>query len=245
MNRQQLVAAFEPSLGPKLSVEIIDEYLQIRRDSMTGTLGRSSPGKFVEIFVQICQFLAKGRFELHPNVEAFLSKEIENLTLLNDGVRICAGRIARSMYALRNKRSIAHKNEIDPNLYDLSYLLAGSSWILAELLRTLRSISMEQAGLVIKFLQVPAGKWVEDIAGRRLVHGDFGIREEILILLHSYYPETCKSIEIQNSLNRRSGGAVRKQLSILYREKLIDGTARKGFVLTWPGHERATELLKE
>lgn len=243
MDRKQLVAAFDSSLGPKLSADLIDEYMQIRRDSMTNTLGRSSPGKFVEIFVQACQFLAKGTFDPHPNIESFLSREVENFVVLSEGVRICAARIARSMYALRNKRSIAHKNEIDPNSYDLAFLLSGASWILAELLRTTKTISMQEAGQLIMLLQIPPGSWVEDIGGRRLVHGRFGIRDEILILLHSYYPEPHRSVDIQGSLNRRSAGTVRTELLRLYKDKFIEGTSKEGFVLTAPGHKAASILI--
>jgi hypothetical protein len=147
------------------------------------------------------------------------------------------------MYSLRNKRSIAHKNEIDPNSYDLLFLHAGASWIVAELLRVTKSVSMEEAGRIIQLLQVPPGKWVEDIGGRRLVHGDFGIRQEILVLLHSYYPEQRRSTEIQHSLNRRSPGAVRKEISKMYAEKILEGSARTGYVLTMPGYKIASDLI--
>jgi hypothetical protein len=243
MDRKDLIAAFEPSLGNKLSTDFVDQYIQIRRDYVTTTLGRTSPGKFVVIFVQVVQQLARGKFDAQPNVEGFLLKDIEGLTNLNDGIRICAARVARSMYSLRNKRSIAHKNEIDPNSFDLLFLHSAASWIFAELLRVTKSVSMEEAGKIIQLLQIPPGKWVEDIAGRRLVHGDFGIRQEILVLLHSYYPEPRKSSEIQHSLNRRGASSVRGEISRLYKEKIIEGNAKTGYVLTMPGYKEASDLV--
>jgi hypothetical protein len=243
MDRKELMSAFEPSLGNKLSGDLVDQYIQIRRDYVTTTLGRAAPGKFVEVFVQIVQYLARGKYDARPNVEGFLLKDIETLNALDDGIRICAARIARSMYSLRNKRSIAHKNEIDPNSYDLMFLHSGASWIVAELLRVTKSVSMVEAGKIIQLLQVPPGKWVEDIAGRRLVHGNFGIRQEILVLLHSYYPETRTSVEIQHSLNRRSSGSVRNEILKLYREKTLEGNAKVGYVLTTPGYKLASDLV--
>lgn len=244
MDRRQLISAFEPAFGNKLAGDFIDHYVQIRRDYITTILGRTSPGKFVETFVQMVQHLARGKYDPHPNVEGFLLREIETLTSLDDGIRICAARIARSMYSLRNKRSIAHKNDIDPNSYDLFFLHSGASWIVAELLRVTNSVSMEEAGKIIQLLQVPPGKWVEDIGGRRLVHGDFGIRQEILVLLHSYYPEPRASAQIQHSLNRRNASSVRKEISKLYEEKILEGGGKAGYVLTMPGYHMASDLIK-
>src|SRR5262249_51559347 len=104
----------------------------MREDAATKTLGRASPGKFVETLVQLLQFKARGSYDPVPKVDDYLHKQVENEASLPEGLRFCAARIARSMYTLRNKRNIAHKNEIDPNTFDLAFVHHASSWIMAE-----------------------------------------------------------------------------------------------------------------
>ena len=179
MDRDELVAALELRIPQGLAADLVDSFLIIRRDVASATLGRTAPGKFVETVVQILQHLATGNHDARPNVDAFLRDADNKAHGVDDGLRVCAARVARSMYSLRNKRSIAHKGEVDPNTYDLSFLLAGAQWILAELLRQMNGISMEEAGRLVEQVQAPVGGMVEDFGKRRLVHGDLTIREEV------------------------------------------------------------------
>ena len=133
MDEARLAHALTPLLGGDLAQHLASNFIAIRRDLATRTLERSSPGKFVETFVQCLQHIATGKYDVKPDVDGFLSQKVENLTQLPEGLRICAARIARSVYTLRNKRSIAHKNEIDPNTIDLSFINQGAAWIMAEL----------------------------------------------------------------------------------------------------------------
>src|SRR5690349_19829706 len=108
MDEARLVHALTPLLSDELARHLASNFVNIRRDLATRTLERSSPGKFVETFVQCLQQIATGKHDVKPDVDAYLSKTVENVTQLPEGLRICAARIARSLYALRNKRSIAH-----------------------------------------------------------------------------------------------------------------------------------------
>lgn len=51
------------------------------------------------------------------------------------------------------------------------------------------SLTMEQAGAVIELLQAPVGALVEEIEGTRTVHASVSVRAELLILMHSHYPD--------------------------------------------------------
>ena len=122
MDEAQLVEGLKPLLSDDLAQHLASNFINIRRDLATRTLERSSPGKFVETFVQCLQHIATGKYDVKPDVDGFLSQKVENLTQLPEGLRICGARMGRSVYALRNKRSIAHKNEIDPNTIDLAFV---------------------------------------------------------------------------------------------------------------------------
>jgi hypothetical protein len=230
---------------PLLAKELSQDFIKIRQDYGTKTLERASSGKFVETFVQCLQQVATGAYDAKPNVDGYLSSKVESEASLPDGLRICAARIARSIYTLRNKRNIAHKNEIDPNTFDLAHVHQGAAWIMAELIRNASGITMQEAGAVIELIQAPVGSLVEEIEGLRLIHADVSIRTELLILLHSYYPSLASTSEILASLSRRDAATVQKRLRELFRAKWVHGDSKAGFRLTLAGHQAATAELRK
>ena len=135
MDEDRLSRAIEALVGQALARDIASDFVKLRRDVASGTLERASAGKFVESFVQCLQEMSGGQHSGAPNVDEYLKNRVENLTTLPDGLRLCGSRIARSIYTMRNKRSIAHKGEIDPNRIDLEFTHHGAAWIMAELVR--------------------------------------------------------------------------------------------------------------
>jgi hypothetical protein len=243
MDEARLVGALTPLLGADLAQHLASNFVNIRRDLATDTLERSSPGKFVETFVQCLQQISTGKFDVKPDVDGYLSKHVESAANLPEGLRICGARIARAMYSLRNKRSIAHKNEIDPNTFDLAFVHEGSAWIMAELFRMASGLTMQQSGEMIDLVQAPVGTLVEEIEGTRLVHADLTIEGEILVLLHSQYPHPVAVHDIEQSLKARSAKSVRNRLGEMRTNKLLHGDAAKGFRLTNAGHASAVKEI--
>lgn len=243
MDETRLAAALSGLLGPVLAADLAADLVKIRRDCATRTLERAAPGKFVETFVQCLQHIDAGTHDLKPSVDDYLGKKVEN-TSLPEGLRICAARVARSMYTFRNKRNIAHKNDVDANTHDLALVHQGAAWITAELLRHATGVSMQEAGALIELVQAPVGTLVEEIGGIRLVHADVPVKAELLILLHSHYPDTVSVDSVLSSLSRRSAGTVRNRLRDLHAEKLAHGDARSGYRLTQAGHAAAVAEIK-
>lgn len=245
MDEDRLSHALNNLVGEKLAAELAADFIKIRQDHATKTLGRASPGKFVETFVQCLQQIATGAYDAQLNVDSYLNTKVENETTLPDGLRMCGGRIARSVYTLRNKRNIAHKSEIDPNSFDLAYVHEAAAWIMAELVRSASGISMEEAGALIELVQAPVGTLVEEIDGTTLVHADVSIRTEILILLHTHYPERVKVSDIVRSLKPRGERSIRNRLIEMKNKKLLFGDAKTGYRLTRAGYDvAATEITK-
>lgn len=243
MDETRLAAALAGLVGPTLAVDLAGDLVKIRRDCATRTLERAAPGKFVETFVQCLQYIDTGTYDAKPSVDDYLGKKVEN-TSIPEGLRICAARVARSMYTLRNKRNIAHKNDVDTNTHDLAFAHQGAAWITAELLRHSTGVSMQEAGVMIELVQAPVGTLVEEIDGTRLVHADVPVKTELLILLHSHYPDTVAVDSVLRSLSRRSAGTVRNRLRDLHAEKLAHGDAKSGYRLTQAGHAAAVTEIK-
>ena len=243
MDERRLTAALAGLVGPTLAAGLFTELVKIRRDCATQTLERTAPGKFVEIFVQCLQYISINTYDERPNVDAYLGFKVENASL-PDGLRICAARVARAMYAFRNKRNIAHKNEVDANIHDLILMHHCAAWISAELLRHATGVPMQEAGALIELLQAPVGTLVEEIDGTRLVHANVPIRTEILILLHSYHPSVAPLTSVIRGLSRRNAGTVRKRLRDLHEQKLAHGNSKSGYRLTRAGHDAAVSEIK-
>jgi hypothetical protein len=243
MDEKRLAQSIAGYLDPSLAAALAADFIKIRQDYATKTLERASPGKFAETFVQCLQWIATGAYDAKPDVDAYL-RTAEHETKLPDGLRFCGSRIARTIYTLRNKRNIAHKNEIDPNTVDLCFIHHAASWIMAELIRSATGITMQDAGALIELIQMPVGTLVEDIDGTRLVHADdVTVRGEILILLHSHYPARVAVADILSSMSGRSAGSVRNELGRLRAKKLVHGDAQAGYRLTAPGHNAAAEEI--
>jgi hypothetical protein len=169
MDETRLVRALAILVSQPLAEELSADFVKLRQDCATATLERTSSGKFVETFVQCLQYMAAGKYDAKPDVDGYLSKKAEFEASLPEGLRICAARLARSIYTFRNKRNIAHKNPVDPNTFDLALAHQGAAWIMAELLRNASGISMQEAGALIELIQAPVGTLVEEIDGVRLV----------------------------------------------------------------------------
>ncbi len=242
MDEVRLAAALSGFIGSTLAAELAANFVKIRQDCTTRTLERAVAGKFVETFVQCLQYLETGKYDSRPSVDDYLGKKIEN-TSLPEGLRICASRVARSMYTFRNKRNIAHKNEVDTNMYDLIFMHQAAAWITAELLRHATDISMQEAGALIELIQTPVGTLVEEIGDTRIIHADVSVRIEILFLLYSLYPKTISVSTILKSLIRRSSVTVQNNLRRLYTEKLIHGDKKIGYRLTSTGYAEALKQI--
>jgi hypothetical protein len=244
MDRKRLVAALSTMLLPKLADDLVEEFILVRQDFSTKTLGRSSPGKFVETVVQCFQYLACGSYDAKPNVEDYLQRRAENEIKLSEDLRVCAARIARSMYTLRNRRSIAHKGMVDPNSYDLAYLHQGASWLLAEFLRQSSGLKMEEAGSLIAQIHAPIDEIIEDIDGVRLVHAEVSMEDEITLLLRSHYPEYVPLTSIRTSLVSRNQGTLGNKLRDLVSRKRIFGNPATGYKLTFAGFKNASDISR-
>jgi hypothetical protein len=245
LDKAKLVAALTRSIPQQLADDLVGDFLQLRQDVATSTLGRSSGGKIVETFVQILQHLENGTYDQKPDVDVYLRGLESRASTLDDGLRICAGRIARGLYAIRSKRNILHKGSVDPNTYDQRMLLHGAEWMIAELLRLTQGLSMQEAGELIEFVHMPLGVLVEDFGNRRLVLHNLIIEEELLVLLHSHYPEFVPVKNIRASMSRRSSGSVNNTLRDLWKKRRVEGSTKEGYRLTQLGFTSAVGVIQQ
>ncbi|MCF8363759.1 MAG: hypothetical protein K9G70_14165 [Prolixibacteraceae bacterium] len=244
MKVDELIKELSKKIPVVLAEDIVKEFIDIKVDVQSVTFGNSASGKFIESVVQTIQYLENGTFENQPKVDAFLKGLESRSSILDDDFRITLQRIARAQYTLRNKRNIAHKGEIAPNISDLRLIYSTTQWILSELVRKLISDDKDKATAIIEFIQIPANSIIEDFTDRKIIFGNLTIPKEILILLHSNYPNFTNSKAIQDSLERRSKSAITNSLKKLWNDKDVYKN-ETGYKLTQQGFQNAVELIKE
>ena len=242
MTPNALISKLSKHIDPSLSQDLVRDFMELRNDCKTGTLGRSSFSKFVETIVQILQFFERSSYDSKPDVDAYLKNLESRTTTLPDDLRICCARIGRSCYTLRNKRNILHKGLVDSNIYDLRYAYSACQWMLSEIVRHTISTDKSLAGKMIDSIQMPVSAVVEDFGDRKMVYGNLTVEEELMILLHSHYPEYIPLKQIQKSMDRRSKSAISGNLSKLWNLKLIH-RENAGYKLTQQGFNQAMNLL--
>lgn len=103
-------------------------------------------------------------------------------------------------------------------------------------------VEPEEAARLVAQIQLPAGELVEAHGERSIVNGDLTVREELLVLLGSRYPETATVPEIIRSMDRRAPNSVRNGITALWRAKLVHRDENGGIVLTGPGLREAVEV---
>lgn len=244
MTTSELIDQLKGYLPANLAADLVNNFVQIRSDLATETLERSAPGKFVETVVQVLQFLETKQYDKNPKVDDYLRSLESRPTNLPDDLRITLGRLARASYAMRNKRSIAHKGEVDPNIYDLRQLYSASQWMLSELVRHVLSSDMCTASNLIEFIQVPVNPIVEDFGNKRLVLKVGTAEEELLMLLLHYFPNPVLVSQIHKDMDRRAKSTVSNTITATYRRRLVEGNKQQGYKLTTLGYKQAIELVK-
>jgi hypothetical protein len=244
MTPSELVDQLKTRIPAILAADLVNNFLHIRSDVATQTLERSAPGKFVETVVQVLQFLDTGQYEKNLKVDEYLKNLESKPTNLPDDLKISVARLARGCYTLRNKRSIAHKGEVDPNIFDLRYLYSASQWILSEMIRHLLSTDISTASRIIEFIQVPVSSIVEDFGDKRLVLKAGTTEEELLTLLFHYFPSPVPVSQIHKDMDRRARSTVSNTITSAYRKRLVEGSKQQGYKLTTLGYQQASEIMK-
>jgi hypothetical protein len=244
LDKTGLINALSKKLPAELCNDLVTEFVELRQDVATKTLGRSPSGKFIETIVQILQFLETGKYEKQPSIEQYLKNVESKPSALDDGLRICGARLARAMYALRSKRNILHKGNVDPNDYDLHFLLHGAQWLIAELLRNVSGMTMQESGQLVNLVHAPVGELVEDTGFRRLVTIKVTAPVELLILLHSHYGKVTPIADIMRSMDRHQERNIRNAIASVCLRRLADGSAKEGFVLTTKGFNEAVKTIR-
>jgi len=171
---------------------LLDEYDSIVQNYMERrwTPSELSGGKFCEIVYTILQGHAKGTYPTKPAKPAnFVDacKKLESNSGQPRSFQILIPRMLPCLYEIRNNRGVGHVGgDVDPNHMDALAVLSMSNWIVAELVRVLHSVSVNEAQSLVDDLverRVPLVWQGQDV--KRVLDPSMQLKDQILLLLAS------------------------------------------------------------
>jgi len=241
------------SIPQEICEDLVKYFAQIRNELQSQEVEKPSVGKFVETIVQMFQSLDPHRKANYDKSVKDVDMQLRNyeskpIPQIPNDSRIAILRVARAIYCLRSKRSIVHKNDVEPNIFDLRFIYNATQWIMTELIRIAAKVNVGEAKRIIENIQKPVIPHVEEIMGRQLVlRSDLKAEDEILLILYAEYfkgmPVSRKFIG--ECADRFSPASVTKALKKLHKQRFIEGDRRKGYLLTQKGIKRSKELLQQ
>lgn len=149
-----------------------------------------SGGKFCEIVYTILEGFLSGSFAPTPQKPKDFVSACRSLETKASSVRsfkILIPRMLPALYEIRNNRGVGHAGgDVDPNHMDATAVLSMTSWIMAELVRVVHKLRIDEAQNVVDSLterRVPLVWQVGEI--KRVLNPNLSLKDQILLLLSS------------------------------------------------------------
>ncbi len=203
-------------------------------------------GQFVEVARRIIEYQLDNSYTPLTNKLANFNERIltawENYdSKFSESYRVIIPRCLYSMYCIRNKRGMIHKNHIDPNKMDATVLLSNTKWVLAEFFRQASTMSFEETETVIDSIMYKETSVIWDTGnGLRILEPKMSCKNKVLCLL--YVKDGQQDVELQNSIEYKNTTEFKRVLRTLHKDKLIEYSNSK-CVLSPLGLSQAEDLL--
>lgn len=141
------------------------------------------------------------------------------------------------IYDIRSKRGPAHKSkDVSPNFMDAMLVVAAADWVMAELVRMLHNIDIDEARNVVESIitkKVPIIWQIGD--RRRILDPSLTEKQAVLALLYFDHPKPILKHELIEWVESCNPSRLRTQhLPALHRSRLIDLEETTGLVRLSP-----------
>jgi hypothetical protein len=180
------------TLPAGLRTPLLNEYNSILQNFLEQrwTPSELSGGKFCEIVYTILDGFTKKSYATAPaKPRNFLEacRKLESNSGAPRSFQILIPRLLPPLYEIRNNRNVGHVGgDVDPSFMDSSAVLSIASWVMAELVRVLHSVSVGEAQQVVNSLSERRIPLVWESGGiKRVLNPGLSLRDQILVLLAS------------------------------------------------------------
>lgn len=160
--------------------------------------------------------------------------------------RILIPRMMIGLYDIRNNRGVGHAGaEVDPNHMDATVVLYTAKWLIAELVRLLHTLHIDEATAIVDGLIEREVAWVWTHGDKkRVLRTDMTWKQQTLVLLLTEAGDVAEA-DLFRWLEHPGLPSFRKDvLKQLHKSRLIDYDTDKRMVrLLPPGVTAAEELV--
>lgn len=228
-------------LPAQLRADLLGAFEKIVRNFAEGRWepAELNGGKLSEAAYSICRGLADGTMPAQaqkPGDMVGACRALEKETTQPRSVRIQIPRMIIALYEIRNNRNVGHLGgDVDPNHMDAVCVLQMSKWIVAELLRMLHSLPVDEAATLVDALverEVPLVWRVGD--KKRVLDPSMSMKDRTLLLLHASAGQVAEA-DIFDWVEHSNASVYRRDiLRKAHREKLLEYDAAAKTVLISP-----------
>jgi hypothetical protein len=163
-------------------------------------------------------------------------------------VRIQIPRMLIALYEVRNNRNVGHVGgDVDPNHMDAVCVLQMSKWIVAELIRVLHDLPLDEAAEIVDALVERETPLVWKVGGKmRVLDTKLSMKQKALILLHATAAPVSER-DLVDWVEHSNASVFRRDvLRKAHKERLLEYDAASGVVHISPlGVELVERVLAE
>ena len=228
MTRNDIQTILESAYPHELAESLITNYENALKEFKKGNWKYfgNEVGQFIEISYRMIEYKLTGTYtpiaSKLPNFNERILTAWENLGSAYDEVyRIIIPRRIYSMYCIRNKRGMIHKNHIDPNKMDATVLLNDSKWILSEFFRLVSTLSFDETENVVNSIMCKENTLVWDTGYvLRILDTKMSSANKVLCLL--YIRDSQSDEELRKSIEYKNLTEFKRLLRTLHKNRLIE-----------------------
>lgn len=233
MSNAALVRAFG-SLPDRLREELLAAFCSIVKNyrERRWEPAELNGGKLCEVVYTILKGVAEGSYLPRAKKPRNMVRACQQLENEASGaprsIRIQIPRMLIALYEIRNNRNVGHVGgDVDPNQMDAICVLQMSKWIMAELVRVLHGVDVDEAKALIEGLVERDTPQIWEVDGKRRVLTDnLSMRDKTLLLLHSVNGKVPDADLIMWTEYSNRSVYRRNILGKLHRDRMIEYDAR-------------------
>jgi len=209
-------------------------------------------GKLCEAVYTICKgWLEGGTYPARAEKPSRFSKKCWDVECAYQQVpnsrsaRVLIPRMMMGLYDIRNNRGVGHAGaEVDPNHMDATAVLYTSKWLMAELVRLLHTLPIEEATAIVDGLIEREVAWVWTHRDKkRVLRRGLTWKQQTLLLLLTEAGDVAE-VDLFRWLEHPGLPSFRKDvLKQLHKDRLIEYDTDKRAVRLLPPGVTAAEVL--
>jgi len=218
---------------PKLfRTKLLTAYLNVKSTYTEGKYDTCilKAGRFCEVMLRILQKHLTGSYIPFTSKIKNYKIECENIERLPrkfgpEGLRILMPRALLFLYSIRNKRDAGHVGgEVDANAIDAAVAVRIIDWCTCELLRTVHTVSLEEAQSLLDSISSKQIPEIWSVMGRkRVLRTDRTYGEKTLLLLYSEHEYAVPTEDLFMWTEHPSLYEYKRRvLTLLHDQKLVE-----------------------